>query len=363
MSSEQPSPATIRWHLGTAYDFFISLTVLHHPDRFGLRPSWAAGVRSRLGQEERKTLEQADQLFRAPLQWVYGLDEPRDSMAALWALRQIPAEERLPALTFYPGFDAELMNLLRRVANQGHWEDGDTELLREAYRREHHEALRPKSALEILSIWAQADLFGERYLAALQAYQQAFFAEEEARIQPALKEALAQAQEMAERLTAAELFEQLSQGVIIPDLLERRELVFAPSYWCTPLIFIRKLDERRAILSFGARPAEASLVPGDAVPDALLQALKAMADPTRLRILRYLTHAPLTPAELARRLRLRAPTVTHHLSALRLAGLVQITLDPDDQGGSERHYTARKGSVERLQKQVQSFLESDQTDG
>ena len=71
-----------------------------------------------------------------------------------------------------------------------------------------------------------------------------------------------------------------------------------------------------------------SLVPGELVPDALYQPLKALADPTRLRILRYLSDEPLTPAALARRLRLRSPTVIHHLDALRLARLVILTLEP-----------------------------------
>ena len=38
----------IRWDIGTAYDFFASLVVLHNPEMYGLPGSWAAGVRSRL---------------------------------------------------------------------------------------------------------------------------------------------------------------------------------------------------------------------------------------------------------------------------------------------------------------------------
>ena len=81
------------------------------------------------------------------------------------------------------------------------------------------------------------------------------------------------------------------------------------------------------VVLFGARPAEVALVPGEVVPDAMLRALKALSDPTRLLILRYLSDQPQTPSQLARRLRLRPPTVIHHLSALRLAGLVYISLD------------------------------------
>ena len=33
---------TLLWDIGTAYDMFISLDVLHNPDKFGLRGAWAA---------------------------------------------------------------------------------------------------------------------------------------------------------------------------------------------------------------------------------------------------------------------------------------------------------------------------------
>jgi DNA-binding transcriptional ArsR family regulator len=97
------------------------------------------------------------------------------------------------------------------------------------------------------------------------------------------------------------------------------------------------------------------LVPGETVPDALLQALKAMADPSRLRILRYLSTEPLTQAELSRRLRLRAPTLTHHLSALRLAGLVHITVDVH----TERRYSARLEAVQAMVALLEKFLQNE----
>jgi hypothetical protein len=40
-------------------------------------------------------------------------------------------------------------------------------------------------------------------------------------------------------------------------------------------------DQATMLLLFGGRPAETGLVPGELVPDAMLRALKALADPTR----------------------------------------------------------------------------------
>jgi DNA-binding transcriptional ArsR family regulator len=99
------------------------------------------------------------------------------------------------------------------------------------------------------------------------------------------------------------------------------------------------------------------LIPGELVPDALFQALKALADPTRLRIMRYLSAEPLTPAELSRRLRLRAPTVIHHLHALRLARLVHLTI-----GHEGRRYEARREAVTTAFHLLDSYLDSAKTE-
>lgn len=46
-----PLRTKLYWDFGTAYDLFLSLHVLHEPDIFGLKASWAAGVRSRIPSE------------------------------------------------------------------------------------------------------------------------------------------------------------------------------------------------------------------------------------------------------------------------------------------------------------------------
>jgi DNA-binding transcriptional ArsR family regulator len=82
--------------------------------------------------------------------------------------------------------------------------------------------------------------------------------------------------------------------------------------------------------------------------------MKALADPTRLRILRYLSAEPLTPAELARRLRLRAPTVVHHLHTLRLARLVHLTLENEG-----RRYQARRRAIDEACSMLEEYLDKD----
>ena len=344
------------WDYGTAYDLFASLHVLHQPERFGIRPAWAAGVRSRLSAEDRETLEQAQAAVWVPLYWLRTLDAPKDGATALWALRQIPAGERLEALGLPPKIPAEAAEILRDVKSRGAWDAGDLEALRAAYQPTGIPS-RPKILEAKLEAWAQAESFGERYLRAMQAYHEVFFAEEEARIRDALEAAVQAAQARAAEVPVETLIEELSRGVRLEEEINWSALELVPSYWITPLVVFEKLGEGRMLFLFGARPPEVSLVPGGAVPDGMLRTLKTLGDPTRLRILRYLAQESLAPAELSRRLRLRAPTVTNHLNLLRLAWLVYLTLGECGQ----RHYSIRAEAVEEAFEALRAFLAAEDT--
>jgi DNA-binding transcriptional ArsR family regulator len=347
------------WNWGTAYDLFISLEVLHNPSSFGVRGAWAAGVRARIPASEREALERVQSMVHVPIQWVYALPEPRDVATALWSLEQLAPVERLLALCLFADRSRDgAEETLRGVARRGSWEVADQESLRSKYEdltlcMDAKEPPSSQKLEEILDWWVDAEALGERYLAALRAYHEVFFAEEERRIRPALQEALSRAQEWAEQMPLLDLLEELSQGLRFDERPTAPELVLAPSYWSTPLMFFGMVSATREVLLFGARSPEDSLVPGELVPDALLRALKALSDPTRLRILHYLTREPHTPAELARQLRLRAPTVIHHLKVLRLAGLVQLRLGEDKQ---DRAYAARPEMVKAACASLSDFL-------
>lgn len=353
------------WDWGTAYDLFYSLEVLHYPSKFGVRGSWAAGVRARLPTDEREILEQGKSLVHAPLHWIYTLPEPKDGATVLWSLGQISPVERLPALTLSPEIPSDVMEVLRGVAARGAWDDKDQEVLRIYYQRKYKEKgekfSSSKELTNTLDWWTRIEEFGERYLKALRAYQEVFFAEEEKRIRPALQKVLEHARELAERMELPDLLEELSQGLRFDEPPEIAEVVLVPSYWCTPFVSFEKVSAEREIWLFGARPPDASLVPGETVPDALVRALKALSDPTRLRILHYLTEEPLAPAQLARRLRLRTPTVMHHLKTLRLAGLVQLTIGM----GMDKQikcYAARSEAVTAAFVSLKGFLEKGEVE-
>ena len=354
----------INWDSGTAYDFFISQAILKDPKNFGIPSSWASGMRARLQCEDREALDASLAVINIPAKWIYSLSPPKDVEHCLVALSQIKAQNRLATLSCCPTQDNErspVQQLLVSISERGKWNEADLEDLRACQAQKHksgHHSLEPKDLALILDTWSQAEEFGEKLLRALRHYQDVFFREEEQRIASKLKQALKNAQERSKTLSSLAFLEEISQGIRYDDLPHIEELTLVPSYWISPFIQIHSTGKNHRLWTFGARPAEDSLVPGEPVPDALRVSLKALADPTRLRILRYLHQEPLTMAELTKRLRLRMPTVIHHLSALRLAGLVSIHVEGEIKGPRQR-YGARVEGLDATLRSLKAFLEND----
>jgi len=353
MSNPKTTTPVLQWEIGTAYEFFISLYVLHLPELHGLRASYAAGIRSRIPAEERKFLEEVIPFIGFPLCWVYQLPKPKDAISVLWALRQIPPGKRLLTILCGDTWDKPeakaIWEIYQKIAEQGKWGKKDLALLSEAMSKEA--GFDEQKLIKFLDRWSKPEESGEMLLKGLQAYYQAFFEEEEKRVAPVLEAALERARQLAGRMSLPDLLTELSQGVHFDNQFEK-ELVLIPAYWTTPLVLLDKLDDNRCVFLFGARPATMSATPGELVPDGLLRALKALADSTRLKILYYLSREELTPSELSRRLHLRAPTVTHHLTELRLAGLVNLTVK-----GQEKFYSTRREALQGTFKNIEEFLD------
>jgi len=333
--------------VSTAYDLFLSLMVIHEPDRYGVRPAWAAGIRARVPEEERAFLDRVVPFF-LPLRWIHTLPAPASASTVLSTLAELPPEERLNALACVQ--EGELCALLRRVAQRGAWSSEDYS---EFAALTGEEKLTTHQREQLLDLWSTSAESGRLLLNALRAYYDSFFGEEEKRIGPVLEQAAAEACRLAQELPLPALLEQLSDGLLVGDLPPLRRVVLIPAFWNTPFVVHDYPAPDELFFIYGARPLGVSLVPGAPVPDDLIRGLKALADPTRLRILRYLQQEPQTTAELARRLRMRAPTVVHHLHILRLARLVHLTLETE----GRRLYGLRAGALDTLNAALHEFLE------
>ncbi len=81
--------------------------------------------------------------------------------------------------------------------------------------------------------------------------------------------------------------------------------------------------------------------------------LTALADPTRRAIFTRLRRRPHTVGELARLARLKQPTVSQHLRALRRARLVD-----DRRDGTRRYYSATPEGLAALKTYVESMWDA-----
>ena len=342
----------IQWDIGTAYDLFVSLRALHDPDVFGVRASWAAGVRSRLPAEHRQTLDLAIRQISPPLFFVHGLPAPKNAATVLDTLKKMPPSRVLEALSFQYQTPAALKETLLN-AHPGHkWTPAEKQILLEDVRLPEQQT--QSAYLDGLQqTWSDREAFGIKFIKALEAFIDNFFAEEEQRILPVLKNGLSHAQMRAGSLALPALLEELSNGVRMEKLDSYSRIVLAPSFWGSPYLFVEKLNVDTLMIVFGARPDSMAVIPGDIVPDALIRSLKALSDSTRLRILRYLAQSPRTAAELSRALRLRPPTVLHHLNQLRMAGMVQILLSEEGERQFSPRYDGFENTVDLLKQFVQ----------
>ncbi|MBW6475281.1 MAG: ArsR family transcriptional regulator [Anaerolineaceae bacterium] len=345
----------LHWDFGSAYDFFVSLFVIHHPDRFGLRPAWAAGVRSRFSLEDREFLEEAINFFPVPLSWINQLPlEEKNTQNILDFLASIPPEKRLISLYQSSQLTDEVLSTINRIQTNQKISADDLEVLRTLFQR-RSTPIKTRDVQKMADVFLDPAAFGERLLKVLQDYYQVFFAEEEDRILPALKEGLLVAQKQADIQPFPNLLEDLSHGVKLENIDTYKKITLTPSYWATPLIFFNNPQPDELLVVFGCREDHQNLIPGEYVPETLVLGLKALADPTRLRILYYLNQGSTTPSSLARRLRLRAPTVIHHLNTMRLAGLVQVTLTAN----GERRYSLRQEAIDDTYRQLNKVINTE----
>ena len=97
---------------------------------------------------------------------------------------------------------------------------------------------------------------------------------------------------------------------------------------------------------------EAMSADPDAPPEWVVKFYKALGDERRLRILRILHEGPVGLRDLAERMDLTKSTVHHHVSILRRAGLVRVTV------GADKEYSLRTDAVPQAGALLQGFLGS-----
>lgn len=86
------------------------------------------------------------------------------------------------------------------------------------------------------------------------------------------------------------------------------------------------------------------------------QLFKALSDPTRRRILEMLSHGDMTAGQIADAFDISKPSISHHLNALKAAGLV---LDMRD--GQNILYSLNTTSFQQVVQWIYTLREGDRS--
>lgn len=145
--------------------------------------------------------------------------------------------------------------------------------------------------------------------------------------------------------------EQATGGVCLEPHPALDRVILVPQHHFRPW----NIPGRYRGVIFILYPADLLPPAPDQPPPGLMRLTRALADESRLRILRYLGQAPRTFTEVVRYAGLAKSTVHHHLVALRASGLVRVHYPAD--GGSER-YSLRDGALDTLGARLAGYLKT-----
>jgi DNA-binding transcriptional ArsR family regulator len=165
-----------------------------------------------------------------------------------------------------------------------------------------------------------------------------------------LKRSARAARALAARLPPEDLVDSLTSGVRYTPEPEIRRILVVPHVVSRPWsIFTESGDTK--IVCYGVAETH---VTGDAPPDPLVAAYKALGDETRLRILRRLAEGPASLHELTQMLGLAKSTVHGHLLVLRTGGIVIADVS------KKTGYRLRRETLAESAALLETYLETEE---
>ncbi|MGE5590315.1 MAG: ArsR/SmtB family transcription factor [Bacillota bacterium] len=138
------------------------------------------------------------------------------------------------------------------------------------------------------------------------------------------------------------------KGMQVP-LADLDRILFVPSAFCPRRLMFYRVG-RTQIFFYDPRRDEPAAP--DEAPESLILGFSALADATRLKLLRLITREDLPAQEMAQRLGLNESTVSRHLRVLVEAGLV----GRDRQEGKFVFYGLQPERINRLAAGLKAYL-------
>lgn len=188
----------------------------------------------------------------------------------------------------------------------------------------------------------------DRYVALLAVWHEHYFRHMDPAILHGLEADAAAKRALTETTPPQELVELATCGISLEPAPGREVVLLAPQYHYRPWNLLWTYRGLRAFLY----PADALPPVAGEPPPALLRLTRALADESRLRLLRFLAATPRGFSEVVRHSGLAKSTVHHHLVVLRAAGLVRV----HDRADGSTTYSLRGDALAALGPRLEGFL-------
>lgn len=188
----------------------------------------------------------------------------------------------------------------------------------------------------------------EGYAPLLRLWHEQYFRHVEHKMLPLLLEDAEEKKMLQSKMDPVSLIEYASGGVVVEEIPGLETIVLLPTVHNRPIntyCFYQSL----MIVQY---PVEVPVENEDEPPTVLLRMTKALSDPSRLRLLRYVAHEPKSLWEMQSELNQSADILMHHLMMLRVAGLLRIHL----QGEPDERFSIRPDGASELQLFLESYI-------
>jgi DNA-binding transcriptional ArsR family regulator len=189
----------------------------------------------------------------------------------------------------------------------------------------------------------------DRMAGLLGTWNSCYFGEVDPRMLDGLRADAERVRSLVGTMPPRDLIEQVTNGISIEPGPGTWRIALTPQHHLRPYNNDCLIADGMLVFY----PAEVLPTPADAPPTALLRLTRGLSDESRLRILRYLSGGPRSLTDVARFAGLSQPTVHHHLTQLRAAGLIRLHYSLT----SPVRYSLRTHALEQLSRALGSYLE------
>ena len=335
---------------GSAYELVLGLRMLvdtEEPESFALGPAWFDHVRAVAHGELLDTIERYSGGHEITFGYLLALASEtvsHDAASFIALLEDTPPLELRRLLlggrlrTYRGGVGDDTIDAAARG------DDGAARALlsgclgwqQAAY--EHVLSLEPSEAKRLL-------------VAACRGWHDVVLGPEERATSRVLRRSARAASVLAQRLPLEDLVDTLTRGVRYAPEGGIDRVLLVPHVVSRPWAIFTEAGSTK-IVCYGAGEEHVS---GDAPPDPLVAAYKALGDETRLRLLRRLSKGPATLHELTELTGLAKSTVHGHLLVLRTGGLVVTDL-------ATKGYALRRETLAQSAALLESYLDGTEDD-